>query len=205
MDDIYYKVPISFFENDKYSELTATEMLIYSVLYARYDLSTKNGKYTDEDGIFVIYTIEGLMNYMKIGSKHTVVNGLKHLEEYGLIVRKKGRQGQPDKVYIKEVEVKGKPRETNNEKIEQIFVNIEQYLTNSEMKRLEGLLMSLALKKRDAYKIEDEYIPTERILNRILLLSTSEIVEVFQKMREVSYVKNYFMYLLTALYNAYEE
>ena len=205
MDDIYYKVPISFFENDKYSELTATEMLIYSVLYARYDLSRKKGTYEDEDGIFVIYTVERLMNYMKIGSKHTVVNGLKHLEEYGLIVRKKGRQGQPDKVYIKEVEVKNKPRETSNEKIEQIFANIGQYLTNSEMKRLEGLLMSLALKKRDAYKIENEYIPTERILNRILLLSTSEIVEVFQKMREASDVKNYFMYLLTALYNAYEE
>ena len=55
------------------------------------------------------------------------------------------------------------------------------------------------------FLIDGEYIPTDRILNRILLLSTSEIVEVFQKMREASDVKNYFMYLLTALYNAYEE
>ena len=205
MNDIYYKLPVSFFDNEKYDDLSFAEKCMYSVLYARYDLSRKNGKYTDEDGTFVVYTVQGLMNYMKIGSKHTVVNGLKHLEEHGLIVRKKGRQGQPDKVYIKEVEVKGKPIKTNNEKIEQIFVNIGQYLTSSEMKRLEGLLMSLALKKRDAYKIDGEYIPTDRILNRILLLSTSEIVEVFQKMREASDVKNYFMYLLTALYNAYEE
>ena len=63
--------------------------------------------------------------------------------------------------------------------------------------------MSLALQKRDSYKINGEYVPTQIILNRIMLLQTSEIVEVFRKMRETE-VKNYFVYLVTALYNAYE-
>ena len=46
------------------------------------------------------------MNYMKIGSNTTVVKALKNLEEYGLLIRKKGKTGQPDKVYIKEAEPK---------------------------------------------------------------------------------------------------
>lgn len=203
MEDNFYKIPVSFFENDKYDDLTAVEKLMYGVLYSRYECSKKRKIFQDEAGVFVNYTVRGLMNYMGISSTATAVKALKNLEEFGLLVRKKGEIGKPDKVYIKEPEVKGKPKETNDEKVDKLFANLSGYLTDDEKKRFESLLLTLALKKRDAYKIEGEYIPTDRILNRILMLETSEIVEVFRKMRETE-VKNYFMYLITALYNAYD-
>ena len=208
MNDNYYKIPFAFLENEKYSELTPTEMLVYSVLYARYELSCKNGQFTDENGTFVIYTVKGLMNYVGISSTATAVKALKNLEEYGLLIRQKGEFGKPDKVYVKEVESK-KPKKTTSydEKIDNLFANLSNYLTETEKRRFEGLLTTLALKKRDAYKIEKEYIPTERLLNRILMLETSDIVEVFRKVREKESendIKNYFMYLATALYNAYD-
>ena len=207
MKDNYYKIPFAFLENEKYKDLTATEMLVYGVLYARYDLSNTNGQFTDEDGVYVIYTVRGLMNYVGISSTATAVKALKNLEEHGLLIRKKGEFGKPDKVYVKEVESKT-PKKTTayDEKIDNLFANLSNYLTETEKRRFEGLLTTLSLKKRDAYKIEKEYIPTERILNRILMLETSDIVEVFRKMREVERntdIKNYFMYLATALYNAY--
>ena len=104
MEKKYYKMPVSFFENDKYREMTANEGYIYSVLYARYELSARNNDFHDEDGIFVYYTVRGLMDYVGISSNKTVVNGLKHLEELGLITRKKGMTGEPDKIYVHEPE-----------------------------------------------------------------------------------------------------
>ena len=131
MDYIYYKVPVAFFENEKYKDLSSAEMCMYSVLYARYELFLfgKVLEYTRKDkgifremrtyqmieagggkakdGIFIFYPVSELAKYVRI-SKQTVINGLKHLEEYGLIVRKKGRQGQPDKIYIHETETSDK-------------------------------------------------------------------------------------------------
>ena len=206
MNDNYYKIPFAFLENEKYSDLTATEMLVYGVLYARYDLSNTNGQFTDEDGTYVVYTVRGLMDYVGISSTATAVKALKNLEEHGLLIRKKGGMGQPDKVYIKEVESKRTKKTTAyDEKIDSIFANLSGYLTETEKKRFEALLTTLALKKRDSYKIGKEYVSTERILNRILMLDTSNIVEVFRKMREKEHeIKNYFIYLVTALYNAYK-
>lgn len=208
MNDNFYKIPYAFLENEKYSELTATEMLVYSVLYARYEVSNHTGRFTDEDGVYVIYTVRGLMDYVGISSTATAVKALKNLEEHGLLIRKKGGMGQPDRVYIKEVESKT-PKKTTayDEKIDSIFANLSGYLTETEKRRFEALLTTLALKKRDSYKIGKEYVPTERILNRILMLDTSDIVEVFRKMREIERetdIKNYFMYLTTALCNAYQ-
>ena len=204
MDDNFYKIPFSFFENEKYDDLTATEKLMYSVLYARSELSKKKKIFQDEDGIFVNYTVDGLMKYMKIGSNTTVIKALKNLESHGLLIRKKGKANQPDKVYIKEVEIKDNPQKKTNEQIDKIFANLSPYLTVEEKKRFENLLLTLAMKKRDAYKIGDKYIATDMILSRVLMLETSEIIEVFRRMREKeTEIKNYFIYLATALYNAY--
>jgi len=100
MNDQYYKLPYAFFENEKYRGLTANEMLIYSVLYARYELSYRNNDSHDSDGTFVYYTVKGLMSYVRLSNK-TVVNGLQKLEALGLITRKKGEIGEPDKIYVK--------------------------------------------------------------------------------------------------------
>ena len=102
----YYKMPVSFFENEKYSGLTTNEMIMYAILYEKYESSKRKKSCKDEDGIFVYYTVRGLMNYINL-SKQTVVNGLKHLEEYNLIFREK-TDGKADKIYVHEPETEEK-------------------------------------------------------------------------------------------------
>ena len=102
MNDQYYKLPYAFFENEKYRGLTANERDIYCVLYARYELSYRHNDSHDSDGTFVYYTVKGLMSYVGIASNKTVVNGLQKLEALGLITRKKGEIGEPDKIYVHE-------------------------------------------------------------------------------------------------------
>lgn len=102
MNDQYYKLPYAFFENEKYRGLTANEGYIYAVLYARYELSYRNNDSHDSDGTFVYYTVRGLMSYVGISSTATAVKCLKNLESLGLITRKKGGIGEPDKIYVHE-------------------------------------------------------------------------------------------------------
>ena len=202
MNDQYYKLPYAFFENEKYRGLTANEMLIYSVLYARYELSCRNNDFHDSDGTFVYYTVSGLMNYINL-SKPTVVNGLQKLEALGLITRKKGRIGQPDKVYLHEVEpAKKKQRKIEYPDLDIIFPGLEGLVTSDEMKAIEGVINNLAAEKKDAYVINGKSISARNILNHIMLLMTGDVVNVIFKMRETYDIKNQFMYLMTALYNA---
>ena len=204
MNDQYYKLPYAFFENDKYREMTANEGYIYSVLYARYELSARNNDFHDEDGIFVYYTIRGLMNYVGISSNKTVVNGLKHLEELGLITRKKGKTGQPDKVYVHEVEPakKKEQRKIEYPELDVMFPGLEGLITSEEMKQLKGVIDNLVAEKRDVYKINGLNIVPRNILSRIMMLGTGDVVNIFFKMREEFDIENKFMYLMTSLYNA---
>lgn len=201
MDDKYYKMPHAFFENEKYRKLTANEMLIYSVLHSRYELSCRNNNFHDSDGTFVYYTVKDLMDYIRL-SKPTVVNSLQNLENLGLITRKKGKIGQPDKVYVHKVE----PAEKKELKIEYpdldvMFPGLEDMITSDEMKALSGVINNLVAEKRDVYKINGLNILSRNILYRITLLDTGEIVNIFYKMRETPDLQNEFMYLMTALYN----
>ena len=202
MNDQYYKLPYAFFENEKYRGLTANERDIYCVLYARYELSYRNNDFHDSDGTFVYYTVSGLMNYINL-SKPTVVNGLQKLEALGLITRKKGRIGQPDKVYLHEVEpAKKKQRKIEYPDLDTIFPGLEGLVTSDEMKAIEGVINNLAAEKKDAYVINGKSISARNILNHIMLLMTGDVVNVIFKMRETYDIKNQFMYLMTALYNA---
>lgn len=202
MIDKYYKLPYAFFENDKYSGLTANEKLIYCVLYARYELSMRHNDFHDEYGTFVYYTVQGLMSYVGIASKPTATNGLKHLEELGLITRRKGKTGQPDKIYVNEPEPAQKLELKYNDDIDFMFPGLRGLITADELGELKKVIAALASGKRDSYKIGDEQKPTQMILNHIMLLATSDVVNVIYKMREHSEIKNRFMYLMNSLYDA---
>ena len=70
------------------------------------------------------------------------------------------------------------------------------------MKAIEGVINNLAAEKKDAYVINGKSISARNILNHIMLLMTGDVVNVIFKMRETYDIKNQFMYLMTALYNA---
>lgn len=202
MIDKYYKLPYAFFENEKYMGLTANEKLIYCVLYARYELSMRHNDFSDEDGTFVYYTIQGLMSYVGISSNKTVVNALNNLEDIGLVTRKRCTPGQPNKIYVNEPEPAQKLELKYDDDIDFMFPGLRGLITADELGELKKVIAALASGKRDSYKIGDEQKPTQMILNHIMLLATGDVVNVIYKMREHSEIKNRFMYLMNSLYDA---
>lgn len=195
----YFKMPYALFLNSMYDELTNGERLIYSVLYSRYELSYNNPEFRDEEGVFVYYTVDKLVLWLKM-SKTTVVNGLKHLEEHGLIKRVKQAKGEADKIYVKEAQVEHTITVAKYS-VCSVYPNIEKYANDEEIKRLQKVLDCLAFPKRESYKINGVYVHARTILHKILQLDVGDVAIVIEKVRNAHEVKNKFFYFMSALYN----
>ena len=195
----YFKMPYALFLNEKYRELTNNDKIIYAILYNRFEISSTNPDFRDGDGVFCYYTVDKLGEWLKM-SKPTIVNGLKRLEEHGLIDRVKQSQGRPDKIHVREAQVKHTVT-LSKYTICETYPNIEKYANDEEIKRLQKILDALTFSNKDSYKINGEYVSTRRILSKILTLDTGDIARVFDKVRNAPKISNNFFYLMTSLYN----
>jgi len=81
--------------------LSETAGLLYMVLLDRARLSMQNDGWTDGRGrIFIYFTIEDLADTLH-KSAMTIKNGLRALEQEGLIWRKRRGIGMPNRIYVK--------------------------------------------------------------------------------------------------------
>jgi len=95
----FYQTPKALFKNPKYEELSLGPKLMYSILRDRLDLSIKNN-WKDENGyIYLIFSVEELMNLLEMSNK-IIIKYKKRLAEYGLIFEKRLGQGKANRIYI---------------------------------------------------------------------------------------------------------
>ena len=82
-------------------DLSETAKMIYVLLLDRARLSMQKDGWQDEHGrVFIHYTIQSLAATIH-KSEMTVKNGLKALEEQGLIHRQRQGAGMPSKIFVK--------------------------------------------------------------------------------------------------------
>lgn len=83
--------------------MTNAAKVLYGILLDRKCLSDSNGDaWRDEYGItYIIFTIEEIMNLMKLGNKK-VNKMLIELEQHGLIYRRHQGLGKPNKMYYED-------------------------------------------------------------------------------------------------------
>jgi len=95
----FYQVPKALFKNPRYKGLSLGPKLMYSILRDRLDLSIKNN-WKDEKGyIYLIFSVEELMNLLEMSNK-IIIKYKKSLAEYGLIFEKRLGQGKANRIYI---------------------------------------------------------------------------------------------------------
>lgn len=98
----YYQVPISFFTNPYYRELSNDSKIAYSILKNRLTLSIKNNWLDNDGAVYIFYTQDKLSEIMNI-SRRTVARVIIQLKEHNLIdVVQQGR-GLPAKIYVKKL------------------------------------------------------------------------------------------------------
>ena len=97
----FIQVPRFLFTSPEFRSIKSDSKILYSLMLDRMSLSRKNGWLDEENRVYIIYTLEEMMD--SIGCGHTkCVELMKELSTFGLIERKKRGLGKPDIIYVKD-------------------------------------------------------------------------------------------------------
>ena len=96
----FLQIPKYLISDIRFKHLSAESKLLYGLFLDRVHLSAANNWMDDHNRIYIIYTLEEIMN--DIGYKHDKCTKLlKELDSIGLIERKRQGLGKPDIIYVK--------------------------------------------------------------------------------------------------------
>lgn len=104
----FYRIPKVLLPDDYFKDLSSDAKVLYGLMLDRMSLSIKNNWIDDEDRVYIIFTLEQVMQYMNCGRD----KGMKTLAELdtkkgiGLIERVKQGFGKPDVIYVKSFLIK---------------------------------------------------------------------------------------------------
>lgn len=97
----FYRVPKVLFTNEMFKCLSAEAKTLYGILLDRVPLSAKNGWIDEQGRVYIICTIEEIMDDMSCGNKKAG-QMLADLEtKVALIERKRQGLGKPNLIYVK--------------------------------------------------------------------------------------------------------
>lgn len=97
----FYRLPKILFTNPKFCGISAEAKILYGLLLDRMSLSAKNGWLDHAGRVYIIFTVEEIMDSLACGNKKAV-GLLRELEEkVHLIERKRQGLGKPNLIYVK--------------------------------------------------------------------------------------------------------
>lgn len=96
----FYRIPKVLFKNPRYKTLTTDARALYGILLDRMELSRKNRWLDDLGRVYIIYTIEELMEDLGC-AQQKAVKLLNELEKINLIERKRQGLCKPNLIYVK--------------------------------------------------------------------------------------------------------
>lgn len=96
----FYRVPKVLFQQSDYKDLSAESKILYGLLLDRMDLSAKNNWVDKYGRIYIIFTVEEIMEKLNCGNKKASLL-LSELESKGkLIERQRRGLGKPNLIYV---------------------------------------------------------------------------------------------------------
>ena len=97
----FYRVPKVLFTNDRFREVSAEAKVLYSILLERMDLSAKNGWIDDQGRVYIICTLEEIMEKLHCANQKATRLMTELEDKCGLIERKRQGLGKPNLIYAK--------------------------------------------------------------------------------------------------------
>lgn len=94
----FFQVPKSI-QNETYKDLSIQAKWLYMLLYDTNKLSIKNKWYDENGDVFIYYTVDKIMEELKVGNK-LAVKIKKELVNHNLIEEKRQGLGKPNKIYV---------------------------------------------------------------------------------------------------------
>lgn len=97
----FYRIPKVLFTDERFKPISAEAKILYGILLDRMSLSRKNGWLDDSNRVFIIYTLEEVMDAIGCADQKAT-KLLNELEsKAGLIERKRQGLGKPNLIYVK--------------------------------------------------------------------------------------------------------
>ena len=97
----FYRVPKVLFTNDRFREVSSEAKILYSILLERMDLSAKNGWIDEQGRVYIICTIEEIMEKLHCANQKATRLMTELEDKCGLIERRRQGLGKPNLIYVK--------------------------------------------------------------------------------------------------------
>lgn len=97
----FYRIPKALFTEERFKSISAEAKILYGLLLDRMSLSAKNGWMDAEGRVYIIYTLEDIMDALGCADQKAL-KLLSELEKKcGLIERKRQGLGKPNLIFVK--------------------------------------------------------------------------------------------------------
>lgn len=96
----FFRIPKTLFTDSNFKNLSVEAKVLYGILLDRMSLSIKNKWLDEENKVYIIYTIEEIMESLNWG-RNKSIKVMKEIEEIGLLEKKRLGLGKPNLLYVK--------------------------------------------------------------------------------------------------------
>ena len=113
----FYRIPKALFTAECFKSLSCEAKVLYGLLLDRMSLSIKNRWFDEEDRVYIIFTVEDVMELLNC-SRQKAIKNLAELDSekgIGLIEKKRLGLGKPNVIYVKNFIIKESPEQEEKE------------------------------------------------------------------------------------------
>lgn len=135
----FYRVPKVLFTAECFKSLSCEAKVLYGLMLDRMSLSIKNRWFDEEDRVYIIFTVEEIMDLLGCGRQKAIKNiaELDTEKGIGLIEKKRLGLGKPNVIYVKNFMIKECP-DTEAEEIQPENVCNTQKYENQTSRSMEN-------------------------------------------------------------------
>ena len=138
----FYRVPKVLFTAECFKSLSCEAKVLYGLMLDRMSLSIKNRWFDEEDRVYIIFTVEEIMDLLGCGRQKAIKNiaELDTEKGIGLIEKKRLGLGKPNVIYVKNFMIKEYP-DTKAEEIQpENICNTQKYENQTSRSMENGFL-----------------------------------------------------------------
>lgn len=138
----FYRVPKVLFTAECFKSLSCEAKVLYGLMLDRMSLSIKNRWFDEEDRVYIIFTVEEIMDLLGCGRQKAIKNiaELDTEKGIGLIEKKRLGLGKPNVIYVKNFMVKECPEPEAEEIQPENVCNTQKYENQTSRSMENGFL-----------------------------------------------------------------
>lgn len=125
----FYRIPKVLFTAECFKSLSCEAKVLYGLLLDRMSLSIKNRWLDEQDRVYIIFTVEDIMEFLNC-SRQKAIKNLAELDAekgIGLIEKKRLGLGKPNVIYVKNFVIKESENSASGEKMPENTENAQKY------------------------------------------------------------------------------